>query len=67
MSRQTVMNRRGKPIGYIDTARDGQQSAICRRGTVIGIYDPRTSETTAPCGSMLAEGNLLTRLLQQHA
>lgn len=65
MSRQIVMNRRGKPIGYIDTSRDGQQSAICREGSVLGIYDPRTGETLRPCGDMLADGNLLTQLLQQ--
>ncbi len=65
MSRQIVMDRRGKPVGYIDTRQDGLQHAICRRGDVLGIYDPRVGETVAPTGHMLAEGNLLTRLLQQ--
>ncbi len=65
MSRQLVTNRRGKMVGYIDTARDGQQSAICKAGMILGIFDPRTHETWAPCGDMLAEGNLLAELLQQ--
>ena len=32
---------------------------------ILGIFDPRTHETWAPCGDMLAEGNLLAELLQQ--
>ena len=60
------MNRRGKTVGYIETARDGQQSAVCRQGSILGIYKPNVGETVTPGGTMLAEGNLLTKLLRQH-
>ena len=63
MSRQIVLNRRGKPVGYIDTGRDGQQSAVCQRGAVLGTYDPRVGETFTPTGRMIAEGNRLMELL----
>ena len=65
MSRQIISNRRGKPIGYIDTAPDGRQSAVCPGGTLVGIFNPRTGETLAPTGGILADGNRLTQMLQQ--
>ena len=67
MSRQLVTNRRGKMIGYIDTARDGQQVAICKGGVLLGIFNPVTHETMAPSGAMLSEGNLLADLLRRQA
>lgn len=65
MSRQMVMDRRGRTLGYIDTACDGEQKAICQRGTLLGIFDPRTGETLAPGGAMIGDRNLLTQLLQK--
>ncbi len=45
MARMEIKDRSYRIVGYIDTDRDGKQTALDASYRHVGYYDPRTNQT----------------------
>lgn len=63
MSRETVRNRSGEIIGFIETESSGKQVIFDDELTRLGSYDPRENYTFDAQWNRVGSGNLLTTLL----
>jgi hypothetical protein len=63
MADQELRDRVGKLLGRIRQLPDGRLELRDPIGRLKGHYNPKSNETRAPSGSLVAKGNVLSSLL----
>jgi hypothetical protein len=66
LKRETVKDRDGRTIGYIETCSDGRTKATDRDSRTLGYFDPRRNVTTDRDNRILARANVLSGLVYDH-
>lgn len=65
MGRIALKDSSFKIIGYVDTDRDGKQTALDAHYKHIGYYDPRTDKTQDGSFRIIGSGNQLAALIHR--
>ncbi len=63
MKRETVRDRDGRTIGYIEVCFDGRTNATDRENRTLRYFDPRRNVTTERDNRTLARANVLSGLV----
>jgi len=66
LKRETVKDRDGGTIGYVETCSDGRTKATDRDNRMLGYFDPRRNVTTELDNRILARANVLSGLVYDH-
>ncbi len=65
MARMEIKDRSYRIVGYIDTDRDGKQTALDASYRHVGYYDPRTNQTKDASYRIIGTGNQLSSLIHR--
>jgi hypothetical protein len=63
LKRETVRDRDGRTIGYIEVCSDGRTNATDRENRALRYFDPRRNVTTEGDNRILARANVLSGLV----
>jgi len=63
MSKQSLTDRHGMTIGYLEILNDGRHRMTDSHGNLVGYFDPRQNRTVDAHGNNVGQGDLLAMLL----
>lgn len=63
MSKQAITDKYHRPMGYIETMKDGKQRALDKNHRVLGHYDPKSNTTMDANYRTIGRGNSLAALI----